>query len=82
MKAQISEAHAAFGDTVDTTTRKRSSNKVKKSTKSLSVKIKALANMFKKKTAEHHDLVEEIASERKENEDMLKQTTMSLETNL
>ena len=67
---------------MDTATRTRSSNTVKKSTKSLSVKIKALLNMFKKKTAEHQDLVEEIALERKENEDMLKQTTVSLETNL
>ena len=55
---------------------------MKKPTKSLSVKIKALANMFKKKTAEHQDLVEEIDLERKENENMLKQTTMSLEFNL
>jgi hypothetical protein len=82
LKAQISEAHAAFGDTVDTATRTRSSNTVKKPTKSLSVKIKALANMFQKKTAEHQDLVEEVALERKENEDLLRQTTLSLETNL
>ena len=46
LKAQISEAYAGFGDTVDTATRTRS-------TKSLSVKIKALANMLKKKTEEH-----------------------------
>ena len=41
-KAQSSEAHAAFGDTVDTATRTRSSKKVKKSTKSLSVKLSRL----------------------------------------
>jgi hypothetical protein len=72
LKAQISEARDAFGDTVDTATRIRSSKKVKKSTKSLNVKIKALATMLKKKTAGNQDLVEEIALERKENEDMLK----------
>ncbi len=55
LKAQISEAHAAFGDTVYTATRTRSSNKVQKSTKSLSVSIKALVNMLKKKTEEHQD---------------------------
>ena len=66
---------------MDTATRTRSSNTVKKSTKSLSVKIKALASMLKKKTVEHQDLVEEIALERKENEDMLKHNTMSLESN-
>jgi hypothetical protein len=38
--------------------------------------------MLKKNTTEHQDLVEEIALERKENEDMLKQTTMSLDSNL
>jgi hypothetical protein len=38
--------------------------------------------MLKKKTVGHQDLVEEIALERKENEDMLKHTTMSLEYNL
>ena len=75
-------AHATFGDTVDTATRIRSSNTVKKSTRSLSVKIKALVNMLKKKTAEHQYLVEEIDLERNENEDMLKQTTMSFESNL
>ena len=82
LKAEIFAAHAAFGDTVDTATRTRSTNTVKKSTKSLSVKIKALANMLKKKTAEHQELVEEIALERKEHEDMLKQTAMSIESNL
>jgi hypothetical protein len=81
-KANISAAHATFGDTVDTATRTRSNNTVKKSTKSLSVKIKALANMLMKKTTEHHNLVKDIALERKETENMLKQTTMSLESNL
>jgi len=37
LKAQISAAHATLGDTVDTATRTRSSNEMKKSTKSLSV---------------------------------------------
>ncbi len=45
LKAQIFVAHAAFGDMVDTATRTRSNNTVEKSTKSLSVKIKALANI-------------------------------------
>ena len=36
LKTQISATHAAFGDTVDTATRTRSTNTVKKSTKSLS----------------------------------------------
>ncbi len=47
------------------------------STKYLTVKILALANMFKKKIAGHQDLVKDISLERKENEDILKQTTMS-----
>jgi hypothetical protein len=55
---------------------------VQKSTKSLRVKIKALANMLKKKIAEHQYFVKDIAFEKKENEDILKQTTMSLESNL
>ena len=55
---------------------------MKKSTKSLSVKIKGLANMLKNKIAEYQDLVKDIAQERKENEDIMKQTTMSLESNL
>jgi len=38
--------------------------------------------MFKKEIAEHQDLKKDIALERKENEDMLKQTTMSLESDL
>jgi len=55
LKAQISAAHAAFSDTAGTATRTRSSNTVNKSTKSLSVKIKAIANMLKKKTSEHQE---------------------------
>ena len=56
-KAQVSITHVAFGDTADTATRVRSNNTVKNSTKSLSVKIKVLANMLKKKTTKHQDLV-------------------------
>ncbi len=64
---------------MDTATRTRSNNSVKKSTKPLSVKIKGLANM---KIAEHHDLVKDTSLERKENEDIPNHTTMSLESNL
>ena len=81
LRAQISEAHATFDDTMDTATQTRS-NTVKKSTKSLSVKIKELANMFKKQIAEHQDCVKDISLERKETEDFLKQMTVSLEYNL
>jgi hypothetical protein len=38
----------------------------------LGVKIRGLANMLKKKIAEHQDLVNDIFLERKENEDILK----------
>jgi hypothetical protein len=82
LHSQISEAHVAFGDTVDTAIRTRYNNAVKKSTKSLSVKFKELANILKKKIAEHQDLVKDIFLERKENKNIMKQTTMSLESNL
>jgi chaperonin cofactor prefoldin len=82
LQAQLYEAHEAFGDTVDTATRTRYNNTVKKTTKSLSVKIKGLANMLKKKIAEHQDLLKDISLERKENEHILKHIRMSLDCNL
>ena len=78
LKAHISEANVAYGDTVDTATRTRSNNTLKKSTKALSVKIKAFANMLKKKIAGHQDLMKDIALERKKNEDIMKQTTIDV----
>jgi hypothetical protein len=82
LHAQISEAHATFGDTVDMATRKRSNNIVKKSIMSFFVESKALASILMKKIAEHQDLVKDISLERKENENIPMQTTMSLEPNL
>jgi hypothetical protein len=78
LKAQISAVHAIFCDTVDSPTRTRYQT-VKNSAMSLSSKIKRLLNVLKKKISEHQDLIKDIALERKEFEDLLKQTTLYFE---
>jgi len=76
LQGQIADAYAAFVDHDERTVRTRTSKR-KRATKSLSHKIKELANTLKEKVAGHPHCIEEMHLERIELEDTQEQKTLS-----